>query len=164
MSSAANGIMYKVSAENFSLTNAVQDVIEILAAAGVPILIHAWKLTITPTITSGVAQDVRARIQTLFRTTAGTGGASLNATGVKPANNRNTLAAAGTYTRTVVTTQGTAGNFTGAEQPSIIVPYERVFTQAQRILIPAGQRWCIFLAAALGAVYNASLEMDVEEV
>jgi hypothetical protein len=161
MSSAANGIMYKVTAENFSLTNAVQDIIEILAAAGVPILIHAWKLTITPTITSGVAQDVRARIQTLFRTTAGTGGSALTP---RPANNRNTLAAAGTYTRTVVTTQGTAGNLTGAEQPSIIVPYERVFTQAQRILIPGGQRWCIFLPAALGAVYNASLEVDVEEV
>lgn len=161
MSGAANGLMYKVTFDNVSITNAAQDIIEILANANVAILIHAWKLTFVPTITSGVAQDVRARISTLVRSTAGTGGAAITP---RATNQRMTVAAAGTYTRTVVTTQGTAGNILGSEQVSLIVPYERVFQQAQRILIPANTRWAMFLNTALGAAYNASFEMDVEEV
>ena len=157
---AANGLLYKVTADNFSITNAAQDVIEILAAAGVPILIHAIKLTIVPTITSGVAQDVRAQLRTLVRSTAGTGGTAITP---RATNQRNTVAAAGTYTRTA-TTPGTAGNVLGSEQVSIIVPYERIFTPDQRILIPGGVRWALNLENALGAAYNASLEMDVEEV
>lgn len=161
MSGAANGVMYKVAYDNVSITNVVQDLIEIQAAAGVPVLVHGWKVTFVPTITSGVAQDVRARIQTLVRSTAGSGGVAVTP---RATNQRNTLAAAGTYTRTTITTQGTPGNILGSEQPSIIVPYERVFTAAQRILIPAGTKWCMFIAAALGAVFTASFEMDCEEV
>lgn len=157
---AAQGIQYLVSADNFSITNAAQDIFQIIAAAGVPVLIHSWKLTIVPTITSGVAQDVRAQIRTLIRSTAGTGGVALTP---RPNNQRNTLAAAGTYNRTV-TTPGTAGNVLGSEQPSIIVPYERVFTADQRILVPGGQNWCMNLEAGLGAAFNASLEVQVEEI
>lgn len=157
---AANGVMYKVSFENVSITNAVQDIIQIIAAAGVPVLIHAWKLTFVPTITSGVAQDVRARFQQQVESTAGSGGTAITP---RATNQRNTLAAAGTYTRTV-TTPGTTGNILSSEQVSIIVPYERVFTPDQRILVPAGTRWALNLLAGLGAAYNASFEMDVEEV
>jgi len=157
---AANGVMYKVSFENVSITNAVQDIIQIIAAAGVPVLIHAWKLTFVPTITSGVAQDVRARFQQQVESTAGSGGTAITP---RATNQRNTLAAAGTYTRTV-TTPGTTGNILSSEQVSIIVPYERVFTPDQRILVPAGTRWALNLLAGLGAGYNASFEMDVEEV
>lgn len=160
MSSAAQGIMYKVTFDNVSITNATQDIIEVVNAAAVPCLIHAWKLTFVPTITSGVAQDVRARITTLVRSTTGTGGTAITP---RATNQRNTLAAQGTYTRTV-TTPGTAGNILGSEQISLIVPYERVFTQAQRILVPAGTRWAMFLNTALGAAYSASFEMDVEEI
>jgi len=160
MSGAANGVMYKVSFDAISVTNVAQDIIEIVCAAGVPVLIHAWKLTFVPTITSGVAQDVRAQLRTVVRSTTGSGGAAITP---RATNQRNTLAAAGTYTRTV-TTPGTVGNVMGSEQPSIIVPWERVWTAAQRILVPAGTRWCINLEAGLGAAYNASFEMDVEEI
>ena len=157
---AANGLLYKVSFDNVSITNAAQDIIEIVAAAAVPVLIHAWKLTVVPTITSGVAQDVRAQLRTLVRSTTGTGGSAITPRATNP---RNTVAAAGTYTRTV-TTPGTAGNVMGSEQPSIIVPWERIFTPDQRILVPAGTRFAINLEAGLGTAYNASFEMDVEEV
>jgi hypothetical protein len=151
--------MYKVAFDNVAITAAAQDIMEIVAAAGVPILIHAYKFTVVPTITSGVAQDVRAQLRTLVRSTTGTGGVAVTP---RATNQRNTLAAAGTYTRTV-TTPGTPGNVLGSEQPSIIVPYERVFTAAQRILVPAGTRWCLNLEASMGAL-NASFEMDVEEI
>lgn len=160
MSGAANGLMYKVNFDNVSITNAAQDIIEIVAAAAVGVLIHSFKLTFVPTITSGVAQDVRAQLRLLVRSTTGTGGAAVTPRATNP---RNTVAAAGTYTRTV-TTPGTAGNVWEAEQPSIIVPWERVYTQAQRIFVPAGTRWCMNLEAGLAAAYNASLVMDVEEL
>lgn len=159
MSGAAQGIIYKVTVDNVALTAAAQDIIELTAAAGVPILIHGFKLTIVPTITSGVAQDVRAQLRTLKRSAAGTGGTAVTP---RAANSRNTLAAAGTYTRTV-TTPGAAGNVTGSEQPSIIVPYERVFTAGQRILVPAGTVWSLNLEASIGTP-SFSLEMDVEEI
>lgn len=160
MSGAANGLMYKVTFDNVSITAAAQDIMEVIAAAGVPILIHAFKLTFVPTITSGVAQDVRAQIRTAVRSTTGSGGAAVTP---RATNQRNTVAAAGTYTRTV-TTPGTIGNVLGSEQPSIIVPYERIFTAAQRVLVPGGTRWVINLEASLGGAFNASFEMDVEEI
>ena len=157
---AANGVMYKVSFDAVSITNAQQDIIQIIAASAVPVLIHAWKLTFVPTITSGVAQDVRGQFRQVVESTAGSGGTAITP---RATNQRNTLAAAGTYTRTV-TTPGTAGNVLGSEQVSIIVPYERVLTPDQRILVPAGTRWALQLEAGLGAAYTASFEMDVEEI
>jgi hypothetical protein len=160
MSGAANGLMYYVSFDNVSITDAAQDILEIVADAGVPLLIHSWKLTVVPTITSGVAQDVRAQIRWLTRSTTGTGGSAITPRAV---NTRMTKAAVGTYTRTV-TTPGTAGNVFDADRPSIIVPWERVFTQAQRIPVAGGTRFCINLEAGLGAAFNASFGMYVEEI
>jgi hypothetical protein len=158
---AAQGILYRVFFDSISITNAAQDIIGIAPAAGVPVLIHSWKLTFVPTIVSGVAQDVRGQFRTLQRSTAGSGGTAVTPT---PANTRNTLAAQGVYTRTI-TTVGTPGTVGAAEQVSTIVPYERVFTADQRILIPAGTTlWALNLEAGLGAAYNASLEMYVEEI
>jgi hypothetical protein len=160
MSSAANGVMYKVTFDAVSITNAAQDVMEIIAAAAVPVLIHALKVTWVPTITSGVAQDLRIQLRQVVRSTTGSGGTAVTP---RATNQRNTLAAAGTYTRTV-TTPGTVGNALGAEQVSIIVPYERVFQQSQRILVPAGTRWALNLESAPGQAIVTSLEMDVEEI
>lgn len=160
MSGAANGLMYTVNFDNVSITDAAQDILELVASGTVGVLIHAFKLTVVPTITSGVAQDVRAQIRQLVRSTTGSGGTALTPRAVNP---RMTVAAAGTYTRTV-TTPGTAGNVWSAERPSIIVPYERLYAPAQRIFIPAATRWCLNLEAGLGAAYNASFEMHVEEL
>src|SRR6185437_5302024 len=157
---AANGIMYTVAFDNQSVTNAAQDLMVVAAAAAVPVLIHSWKLTFVPTISSGVAQDVRAQLRTLVRSTAGSAGTAVTPRAV---NQRNTLAAQGTYTQ-LRTTPGTAGNVLSAEQPSIIVPWERVFTADQRILVPANTIWAINLEAGLGGAVNASFEMYVEEI
>jgi len=157
---AAQGVPYIAAFDNISITNAAQDIIQIAAAAAVPILIHSWKLTFVPTITSGVAQDARAQFRQVIRTAAGSGGSAITPA---PNNARQTLVAQGTYTRTV-TTPGAVTTAYGGEQVSIIVPYERVFTADQRILIPAGKIWSLNLEAGIGAAYNASFEMQVEEI
>ena len=160
MSSAANGLMYKTSFDNVSITNAAQDIWEFVAGSTVGILIHAIRLSFVPTITSGVPQDVRAQVRQLVRSTTGSGGAAVTPRATNP---RNTVAAATTTTRTV-TTPGTAGNVWDADQFSIVLPYERIYTPAQRIFVPAATRWCLNLEAGLGAAYNASCTIDFEEL
>lgn len=156
---AANGLMYTASFDNVSVTAVAQDIWEFVCGATVGVLIHSFKITFVPTIVSGVAQDVRAQMRQLVRSTTGSGGAAVTPRAVNP---RNTVAAATTTTRTV-TTPGTAGNVWSAEQISVIVPYERVFTQDQRIFVPAATRWCLNLEASVGAL-NASGEVYFEEL
>jgi hypothetical protein len=158
---AANGLLYTASFSDVAITNAVQDIFEIAAAAGIPLIVHSVRLTFVPTIVSGVAQDVRAKLQIVTRTTAGSGGTAVTPA---PENPRNTVAAACTVNRTVVTTQGTLGVVKNADQVSTILPYERIFTPDQRIPIQGGGRLCLFLATALGASYQASGEVYFEEV
>jgi len=158
---AANGLMYTVSFENTTITNAVQDIWEFVAAAGVSILIHSVRLTIAPTITSGVAQDVRIRLQMQQRTTTGSGGTAQTP---RALNRRNTVAAA-TTCNSGVTTPGTSGViWPGADYISIVVPYERIFTPDQRIPVSGGARWNLSLLAAPGAGYSASSEVYFEEI
>lgn len=158
---AANGLMYTATFSDVAVTNAVQDVFEMIAAAGVPAIVHSIRLTFVPTIVSGVAQDVRAKLQVVTRTTTGSGGSAVTPA---PENPRNSVAAVTTVNRTVVTTQGTLGVVKLADQVSTILPYERIFTPDQRIVIPGGGRLCLFLATALGASYQASGEVYFEEV
>ena len=66
---AGNGLMYTATFNNTSVTNAVQDLWQITASATASILIHSWRVTFVPTITSGIAQDVRANLQILLRST-----------------------------------------------------------------------------------------------
>ena len=157
----AVGLMYTSQFSGVSITNAVQDVWEIAAAAGVSIIVHWIKLTVEPTITSGVAQDVRARLQLVERSTAGTGGAAITPSGVHP---RNTVAATAVTTRTVVTTQGTIGDIKWGDSVSIIVPDEKIWTPDVRMPVSGGLRLCLFLTTALGAAYNASSTICWEEI
>lgn len=157
---AAGGLIYTASFENVSITNAAQDIWEFVAAAGVSLIIHSVRLTISPTITSGVAQDVRIRLQIQQRSTTGSGGAAVTPRAV---NRRNTVSAA-TTVNSLVTTPGTAGNAWGSDFVSIVVPYERIYTPDQRIPITGGARWNLSLLAAAGSAYNASSEVYFEEV
>jgi hypothetical protein len=157
---AANGLMYTTRFENVSITDAAQDIWEFVAAAGVACLIHWIKLTFVPTITSGVAQDVRGRLQLVERSTTGTGGSAVTPAGDNP---RNTVAAATTTTRTV-TTPGTVGDIRWNDTFSTIVPYELIFTPDTRKLIQGGGRLCLHLVAGLGAAYNASSTVSFEEI
>ena len=77
MSSAANGLMYKTTFDNVSVTNAAQDIWEFVCASGVACLIHSIRLSFVPTITSGVAQDVRAQVRQAVRSTTGSGGSAV---------------------------------------------------------------------------------------
>jgi hypothetical protein len=157
---AANGLMYTASFSNVSITNAAQNIWEFIAAAGCSILIHSIRLTITPTITSGVAQDVRAQLNLQKITTTGSGGSAVTPAAV---NNRNTVAALTTVNR-LVTTPGTAGTVLDSENVSIIVPYERIYTPDQRIPVAPSARIALNLAAGLGGAFNASSEVYFEEI
>ena len=55
---AAGGLVYTASFNAISVTNAAQNIWEIIAAAGTSLFIHSIRLTFAPTIVSGVAQDV----------------------------------------------------------------------------------------------------------
>lgn len=158
----AVGLMYTSRFSGVSVTNAIQDIWELRAAATAGVILHWVKVTFEPTITSGVAQDVRARIQILERTgAAGTGGAAVTPAGVHP---RNSVAAVTTTTRTVVTTQATAGDIHWDDSASIIVPYELIFTPDLRIPISPSTNLSIFLTTALGAAFNCSSTICFEEV
>jgi len=161
---AANGLVYTASFSNVSITNAAQNIWEIIGSASCSVLIHSIRLTVTPTITSGVAQDVRALLNLQRITTTGTGGSAVTPA---PTNARNTIAAATTFNR-LVTTPGTAGTVLDSENVSIIVPYERIYTPDQRIPIGASgsstYRLALNLSAGLGASYNASSEIYFEEI
>lgn len=157
---SANGLMYTASFQNVTVTNAAQNLWEMIAASAVALLIHSIRVTFTPTITSGVAQDVRAQINVQTITSTGTGGTSKTPA---PVNPRNTVSAATTF-NSLVTTPGTLGVIKDAENVSIIVPFERIYTPDQRILVNAGSRLAVNLAAGLGASYSASSEIYFEEL
>jgi len=157
---AANGLIYTASFSNVSITNAAQNIWEFIAGAGCSVLIHSIRLTITPTITSGVAQDVRAVLNLQRISTTGTGGTAVTPA---PTNARNTVAAV-TTTNRLVTTPGTPGTVLDSENVSIIVPYERIYTPDQRIPIAPSARLALNLAAGLGGAFNASSEIYFEEI
>ena len=158
----AVGLMYTAQFSGVSITNAVQDIWEIQNSATTGLILHWIKLTVEPTITSGVAQDVRARLQIVERSTNGTGGAAVVPAGVHP---RNTIASATTaVNRTVVTTQGTIGDIHWGDAPSIIVPYELILTPDLRIPVQPSGKLALFLTTALGAAYNASSTICWEEI
>lgn len=157
---AASGLMYTFSFSNVSVTNAAQNIFEMIAGSGASVLVHSIRLTFTPTIVSGVAQDVRANLNIQRISTTGTGGSATTPVAV---NSRNTVAALTTVNR-LVTTPGTAGNVLDSENVSIIVPFERIYTPDQRVPIPASTRLALNLSAGLGAAYNASCEVYFEEI
>lgn len=159
MSSAANGLLYTVNFDNVSITNAAQDIWTFTAGTE-SILIHAIRITFVPTITSGVPQDARAQLRQLIRSTAGSGGSAVTPRAQNP---RNTVASLATVSRTT-TTPGTAGNVMDSDQISIVLPYERVFTPAQRPFIPAATIWSLNLENALGSAFNASSTIWFEEL
>lgn len=156
---AANGLMYTAKQQSVSVTNAAQNLWEIIAAASTSLLIHSIRLEFVPTITSGVAQDVRAAISIQTISTTGTGGSAITPIAEHP---RNSVAAVTTF-NSLVTAPGTLGVVKSASNPSIIVPFERIFTPDQRIPITGGGRLAINLAAGLGSTIVLSSEIYFEE-
>jgi hypothetical protein len=147
-------LLYSAPFENVTFTDAAQDLVFLATSSSVPLRIHAVRLT------AGVTTDVRARIQLIRRTTAGSGG-----TGITPValHGRNSVAAAttATYART---TPGTAGNVIHAEQWSLLVPFEWLPTPEMRPTVPVSGFLGLNLAAATGATRVMSGSIIFEEL
>lgn len=156
---AMNGLIYTATQTNVTVTNAAQNLWEIIAAAGVSILIHSIRIEFVPTITSGVAQDVRAQLNLQTITSTGTGGSAVTP---RATNRRNTVAAV-TTVNGLVTTPGTLGVVMSSSNPSVIVPYERIYTPDQRIPVSGGARFAVNLGAGLGGSVTMSSEIYFEE-
>jgi hypothetical protein len=148
------GLFYSAPFENVSITDAAQDIVFLATSSSVPILIHSIR------VSAGVTSDVRARIQLIRRTTAGSGG-----TGITPSelHGRNTVSAATTvtYARTTV---GTGGDVLGAEEWSLLVPYEYLPTPEMRIQVPVSGFVGLHLVAGTGASRVMSGQVIFEEL
>jgi len=157
---AGNGLIYTASFAGLTIPTAASSIFSVTAAAGVPILIHSIRVTFTPVITSGVAQDVRATLASRRVTVAATTG---TATTPRPINSRNTVAAASTWLANA-SVPGTTPTVLDTEIVSVIVPFERIFTPDQRIVVPGGAIWELAQTATLGATVVASGELYFEEI
>lgn len=148
------GLMYSAGFENVTFTDAAQDLVFLASSSSVPIRIHSVR------ITAGVVTDVRARIQIVRRSTAGSSG-----TGITPAAmfGRNSVSAAttATYART---TPGTVGNLIHAEQWSLLVPFEWLPTPEMRPDVQVSSFIGVHLVAATGATRVMSGSIIFEEL
>lgn len=148
------GLMYSAPFENITITDAAQDIAFLATSSSVPLIVHAVR------ITAGVTTDVRARIQIIRRTTAGSAG-----TGITPSemNGRNTVAAAttATYART---TPGTGSDVIHAEQWSLLVPFEWLPTPEMRPHVPVSGFLGVHLVAGTGASRVMSGSIIFEEI
>lgn len=147
-------LLYTAAFENIALTDAAQDILFLQTTANVPIRIHEFLLT------SDVTTDVRARLQIMLRTTAGSGG-----TGITPraVSERNTRAAATTVTY-MRTTVGTPGNVLDADRWSLLVPFQRLYTPETRLQINHSSFLALALVAGTGASRNLSGKVVFEEI
>lgn len=148
------GLIYSAPFENITITDAAQDIVFLATSSSVPLIVHSIR------VTAGVTTDVRARVQIVRRSTAGSAG-----TGITPNafNGRNTVAAAATatYGRT---TPGTVGNVIHAEQWSLLVPFEWLPTPEMRPHVPVSGFLGLHLAAGTGASRVMSGSIIFEEI
>lgn len=148
------GLIYSAAFENVTITDAAQDILFLATSSSVPIRVHRIRLS------ANVTTDVRARIQIVRRTTAGSAG-----TGITPSENfgRNTVSAAttATYART---TPGTVGDLIHAEMWSLLVPFEFLDTPEMRIDVPVSGFIGVNLAAGTGASRSMSGSITFEEL
>jgi len=158
---AAGGLVYTASFQNVTVTAAAQNIWEIIPASGTSILIHSIRFTPTPSIVSGVAQDIRYQLTVNTLSSTGTGGTAVTPTAL---NARNTVAALTTFNRTV-TTPGAVSKQLDGEILSIIVPFERIYTPDQRIPLTGGQRLAFNLTAwSDAASHICGSEIYFEEI
>ena len=147
-------LLYSAGFENITLTDAAQDILTLATTASVPIRIHQVR------ISAGVTTDIRARMQILRRTTAGSGG-----TGITPTAKNSLNARAATTTVTSIrTTPGTAGAVLHPEQWSLLVPFDFTPTPEQRPGVSVGGFLGVHLVAGTGASRVISGWVDFEEL
>lgn len=148
------GLMYSAAFENVTITDAAQDIVFLATSSSVPIIVHSVR------ITAGVTTDVRARIQIVRRSTAGSGGTGIT---VAELHGRNTVAATvtATYART---TPGTVGDVVHGEQWSLLVPFEWIPTPEIRPQVPVSGFIGVHLVAGTGASRVMSGSITFEEL
>lgn len=147
------GLLYKAAFENISMTDAAQDICFLQTTANVPIVVHEI------VVTSAVTTDVRARLQVCRRSTAGSGGTGITVNAVDERNTRSAVTTA-TYLRTTV---GTVGAILEAEQWSMLVPYQRLWTPECRIRVAHSGFLGLNLVAGTGGTRVISGHVVFEE-
>lgn len=146
-------LSYSAQFENVAVS-AAQDLIEVVAAAAVPVTLHRIELS-----WAGTTQEV-CRLQILRRTTTGSGGSAVTP---RALHGRNTVAAACTVNRNV-TTPGTAGDVLWTYQQNLVVPIDELLgLDALKIIVPGGGRIALNLASAPAASRNCSLTLFFTE-
>lgn len=147
------GLLYTAFIENGTLTDAAQDIFTLATSAAVPLKLHQVHLT------ANVTTDVRARLQIIRRSTAGSAG-----TGVTPSElfSRNTVAAATTVT-SFRTTPGTAGEVLHPEIWSLLVPFDWTPIPELRPQVGVSGFLGIHLVAGTGASRSISGWVTFEE-
>lgn len=147
------GLLYSAAFENVTMTDAAQDIVFLQTSSAVPITIHEIL------VTSAVTTDVRARLSVVRRSTAGSAGTAITP---RALFERNSVAAAttATYLRTTV---GTVGNVLDADQWSMLVPWQRLYTPETRIVVAASGFLGLNLVAGTGASRVISGKIVFEE-
>ena len=134
-------LRYQAAFENVTITDAAQDILFLATSSSVAAKIIGIRLS------AGVTTDVRARIQIVRRTTAGSGGSSDTAGEVDALNSR----AAATTVTTARTTPGTVGDVLHGEQWSLLVPFDYTPVPEGRIELPVSGFLGVHLVAGTGA-------------
>jgi hypothetical protein len=151
--------MYTARVQNVTVTNVAQNLFEIIAAGATSLLIHAIRIEFVPSIVSGVGQDLRFFLSIASLSSTGTGGTAVMPSALHP---RNTVAAVTTI-NSLVTSPGTVVAIKSASDPSVLTPYDRVFTSDQRIPVVGGGRLGIAITGSLGQSLSMSGTIDFEE-
>lgn len=151
---AGQGLMYSAQITNTASGTAATDVLVLGTSSAVPLLIHEWRMT-----SAGIS-DVRLSLQVCRRTTAPTAGTTITP---RPLNSRNTVAATTTVT-TLPSSVGTIGNVLESELWSVLVPFSRIYTPDERIIVPVSSWLALFFASAPGSAVNISAEVIFEEL
>ena len=134
-------LRYQAAFENVTITDAAQDILFLATSSSVPAKIIGIRLS------AGVTTDVRARIQIVRRSTAGSGGSSITIGEVDSLNSR----AAATTVTSARTTPGTVGDVLHGEQWSLLVPFDYTPVPEGRIEIPVSGFVGVHLVAGTGA-------------
>lgn len=133
--------------------SAVQDLFEIVAAAGVPIWIHELFLSCRG------GNDERLNVMIHRASTSGSGGSTAT-----PAPLDLSVGAADCTVEINNTTQGTDGTIVGSFEWDLRMPGQRLPVPAGKILIPGGGRLCVSLETAPAATRTCSGEILIEEI
>jgi hypothetical protein len=146
-------LKYQAAFENVTITDAAQDILFLATSSSVPARVIGFRLS------AGVTTDVRARIQIVRRSTAGSGGTGIT---VAKLDARNTVNAATTVTH-ARTTPGTVGDVIHGEQWSLLVPFDYTPVPEGRIEIPVSGFLGLHLVAGSGASRVISGSVIFEE-